>query len=93
MYALTLGARPATILLLFGNEVLRLAAAGAAIGLLLSLAAGGVLGSVLPGLKPFDILIYVPVGICLLSVAMLFGLYPARRASHFDPTEALREGG
>jgi predicted permease len=65
--------------------------AGLGAGLLLSLAAGPVLGSYLYGLSPLDPLAYASV-LALLGVTALAATFvPARRAFRVDPAVTLRE--
>jgi len=87
---LTLGATRGDIVALFGAESVRLAAAGAALGLLGAAAATRVLRGMLYGTDPLDPLVLVGVTALLGAVAAAAGYVPARRAARLDPTLALR---
>jgi putative ABC transport system permease protein len=60
------------------------------IGLLLSLAAGRVLAQILYQVSPSDPLALVASGAMLAAAALLACFFPARRATHVEPLEALR---
>lgn len=85
-----LGASAQQISILFISESALLALAGAALGVLLGLTGVGIGRALYPA---FPLIIPVwavgaVVGIAL-SVGMLFGLLPARRAAQLDPVQAL----
>jgi ABC-type antimicrobial peptide transport system permease subunit len=67
-----------------------LATSGAAIGLVLSLAASK-LTAALPGGHAFDLALIAPVLVALLAMAALGVYLPARRASQVDPNAVLRQ--
>ena len=71
-------------------EGMRLALAGAAIGLALAFALTRFLASFLFGVRPRDPLVFAGVPIVLSLVALLAVWFPASRASRVDPIEALR---
>jgi ABC-type antimicrobial peptide transport system permease subunit len=72
------------------REGLALTLAGLGIGLLLALAAGRLLSSLLYGVRPADP-ISIVAAVVLLGVASLLATYiPARRAAKVDPMVALR---
>jgi putative ABC transport system permease protein len=87
---MSVGARPRDILLQFMVEALTLALTGGALGIAAGLVAGRALA------VHFHWPMIVDAGTVLLAVGfsaavgLLFGLYPARKASRFDPIEALR---
>ena len=67
-----------------------LTAMGMIVGLLLALAAGRLVGSLLYGVRPVDP-ISIAVTVTLLGTAsLLAGYIPARRAARIDPMVALR---
>jgi ABC-type antimicrobial peptide transport system permease subunit len=68
----------------------KLALAGCAIGLLGSIAASRLLGSLLFEVSAFDPLVLVLSAILVLLLALVACLLPARRASAVDPMQALR---
>jgi putative ABC transport system permease protein len=87
---MAVGARPGHILVQFLVEALTLATAGGAIGVAIGCAGAQWLG----GLMSWPVLIRpdvvaIAVGFSGL-VGVVFGLYPARKASQLDPIDALR---
>jgi putative ABC transport system permease protein len=84
------GARPRAILAQFLTEALTLSLAGGAIGILLGLLLAQELSRRFswPFLIRPDIIV-LAVGFSAL-VGVVFGIYPARKASRLDPIEALR---
>lgn len=86
-----LGARPGRIL----GEIVRsggtLAGAGAAAGILLAAAGAKLLGALLYGVRPSDIVSYLVATAVLFGVALLACLVPGKRAASIDPNEALRQ--
>ena len=67
-----------------------LAASGVALGLLLSLAVGRALQSVLYGVGGSDLLAFAGMAGLLSAVVLLASWLPARRAAAVDPITALR---
>jgi putative ABC transport system permease protein len=86
-----LGAAPGDLVSLVLKSAIQLAAVGLATGILLSLAAGRAMTSMLFGLKPADILTYVAVLCAVTPVVLLAAAVPAWRAARIDPLTALRE--
>ena len=68
-----------------------LAAAGLALGVVLSLGLGRLLGGVLYGVSSTDPATLASVGAILFTVASLACILPAQRAASLDPVAALRE--
>lgn len=87
---LALGARRATIVQMVLRQGLRLAAAGAAVGLIGALIVSQLMAGVLYGVKPTDPVTFAAVALLLILVALLACYVPARRATHVDPMIALR---
>jgi putative ABC transport system permease protein len=85
-----LGATRASIFSLVLGQSLRLALAGLGIGILVSLAATRILAGFLYGVTTRDPLTFLAVAVLLISVALLAGFLPARRAASVDPVTALR---
>jgi len=87
---MAVGAKPRNILGQFLVESLMLAIAGGLLGIALGLFAAGKMASIFgwPMLVRNDVVV-VAVGFSAL-VGVVFGLYPARKASRLDPIEALR---
>jgi putative ABC transport system permease protein len=86
-----LGATSSGIVRLVLGRALRLATAGLAVGLALSLAATRLISSMLFGLKPTDALTYAIVMAAIIPVVLLAAAIPAWRATRIDPLTALRE--
>src|SRR5687767_15448843 len=87
---MAIGARAADVLAMIVGRGVLLAALGAGIGLLASLALTRVLGSLLYGVSPTDPASFAAVAVFLLAVAALASYIPGRRAARVDPAEALR---
>lgn len=87
---LALGARPADVVRMVLGRGAALAAAGVGLGLLLSLAVGRVLQSVLYGVGGSDFLAFTAMAALLSAVVLLASWLPARRAAAVDPIAALR---
>ena len=85
-----LGAPPAMVVRMFMFQGLRLAAAGAALGVVGGLGISRLLASVLIDVSPFDPLAFIGVSGFLIGVALLAVLIPARRAARVEPMIALR---
>ena len=87
---MALGAQSGGVLWLVLKECLLLLAAGIAVGIPVTLAAGGLVRSQLFGLSPSDPFT-VAVAVLSIGVVTLLAAYlPARRASRVDPVVALR---
>ncbi len=87
---MALGADPASVVRMLMSGGLRLAAIGAVIGFVLSLAAGRLLGGLLYGVAATDPIALGVVPLVLGVVAVLAVWLPARRASGVKPVKALR---
>ncbi len=88
---LALGAVGRDVITLVLSRAAILAAAGLAIGAVLSLAVSRLVGSMLFGLKATDPSTYVMVLLSIAGIAVLAAAGPAWRASRIDPMVALRE--
>ena len=87
---MAVGATPLNILLQFLVEALTLAVAGGMLGVALGVFAAGRLAAKFgwPTLVRPDIVV---ISVCFSGlVGVVFGLYPARKASQLDPIDALR---
>jgi putative ABC transport system permease protein len=86
-----LGAQPGNVLRLVLQQGIRLAIAGAILGVIGSLALSRVLKSQLFEISPADPLTLVGAAVIMLLVALAACYIPARRATLIDPLEALRQ--
>lgn len=88
---MALGAGPRDVSRLMLGQSLRLVAAGLAVGLIGSLAAGRlIMAKMLFEVRPTDPGTYATVGILLAAAALSASYFPARRASRLDPLATLR---
>lgn len=85
-----LGASPQSIMKLIVGQGARLAAAGLAIGLVLSLLAGRVMQGVLFNVTPRDPLMLAVVSVTVAVAALAACYIPGRRAVKVDPMAAVR---
>src|SRR5262249_41403045 len=88
---IALGARPVAVLRMVLRQGLILTLLGVGIGIAASLGATRLLESQLFGVTPTDPVTFVVAPILLLTVALLAGLVPARRATNVDPLIAIRQ--
>ncbi|PYQ46905.1 MAG: ABC transporter permease [Acidobacteria bacterium] len=88
---MALGARPADVARVVVGQALALAAAGAAVGLLASLALGRTLSTLLFEVRPADPATHAGAALALVAVAAAACARPALRAARVDPAVALRE--
>ncbi len=87
---MALGAERRRIIWMVLREVLALAAAGLAIGLICAWSAMSTLKSFVFGMKPADPLAILLAAGILIAAVVLAGFAPATRASRIDPLTALR---
>ena len=85
-----LGARPAGVLRLVMLDGVRLAAAGAAVGVAGALVLSRALTTLLYGVGATDLRTFVAVPALLCLVALAASYFPARRATRVDPIVAMR---
>jgi len=88
---MALGARPASVLRLIAGEGLMIGFIGTGAGLLIGLAVGSALSSLVFGVSVHDITTFAAVAALLMLVALAACAIPARRASRVDPLIALRQ--
>ncbi len=88
---MALGATRASVLRLILREGMSLVIAGVLIGLLVALAIGRLLSTMLFGVDASDPLSVAAAALMLSAVALLACYLPARWATKVDPLEALRE--
>jgi len=85
-----IGAKKSSILMQFLIEAILLCLVGGFIGIVVGVGIGNIAGSLLSAQSaiPVD---WVIIGISLcITVGLIFGTYPAYKASNLDPIEALR---
>jgi predicted permease len=88
---LALGAQRGSVLWLLLRQVFALALAGLAIGLPVAWWAGPLVRSLIFGLDATDVVTLAAAAAATFMVALVAGFLPARRASHIDPIDALRQ--
>ncbi len=87
---LALGAAPAELLRFVVGGAARLAFIGIALGLLVFVAAGGYLQSLVYGVSVHDPLTIAACALLLGVLALVAAWIPARSAASLDPAETLR---
>jgi predicted permease len=88
---MALGARRWDVLkLIFGRSVV-LASVGIIVGVMASAGTASLMASLLYGVHPHDLLVFLVVPLLLFAVAALASYIPARHATKVDPIRALRE--
>jgi ABC-type antimicrobial peptide transport system permease subunit len=87
---MALGAHRRDIFALIMRQGALQTALAVTIGLLLSLAAGRVLAQILYQVSPSDPFALAASGTMLAAAALLACFFPARRATHVEPLQALR---
>jgi predicted permease len=87
---MALGATPASMVWMVLRECLMVVLTGLAIGLTGSFAAVRVIAGLLYGLSPMDPFTFTGGVFLLLTISLLAGGIPSRRASKLDPLTALR---
>ena len=87
---MALGATPNRLRQMVLGQAVKVAGAGAALGLVGALAGSRLLTSMLFEVSPTDPVTLIGVSLLLLSVALLAAYLPARRATKIDPAQALR---
>jgi predicted permease len=88
---MAVGAPSASVLRMIFRHGLALAAAGVVLGVIGSVAVGGIIRSVFPNAGMIDLTTYVLVVPVLVAITLLAALVPARRAARIDPLVALRQ--
>jgi putative ABC transport system permease protein len=87
---MALGAQRSTIIQMILRQAGWMLLGGGAIGALLAYFSTRTLSAFLYGVKPGDAYTLLAVGGVLLGSGLLAAYFPARRAAHVDPMEALR---
>src|SRR4029077_10440625 len=87
---MALGARRSDVLKLILRKGVVLAGVGILGGVIISAATASMMASLLYGVHPHDLLVFLIVPLLLFVVAVLASYLPARRATKVDPIFALR---
>jgi predicted permease len=87
---MALGAQRKAVLWMILREGFVMIAAGLALGLLLALGTGKIVGSILYGVSPIDPFVFTLAPALLAMAALLATWLPARRATRINPMTALR---
>jgi predicted permease len=87
---IALGAQRRSIITMFVQQGLLLAASGILCGLVLAFPASRILSSLLFHVSPMDPATYASASIALCAAAFLASYIPSRRTAAVDPVEALR---
>ncbi|MGB7025389.1 MAG: ABC transporter permease [Candidatus Acidiferrales bacterium] len=87
---LALGARPMQILKMIFRQGFVIVGAGVLVGIFSAVAMARLVGNLLFGVSPGDLLTYVSATVLLAVIALLACYIPARRAMRVDPMVALR---
>ena len=87
---MALGARRGDVLRLMLRQTLVVVLLGVGVGIIASLALTRLMTSLLYGVGTSDPVTFVAVALLLSTVAVVATLVPARRATHIDPADALR---
>ncbi len=88
---MALGARASDALRMMLGEGMTLFAIGGALGLVLSLAVGKLLSTLLYSVSSFDPVVLFGAPVLLAAVSLVACYIPARRAARLDPMVALRD--
>jgi predicted permease len=88
---MALGARRWDVLKLILSKGVVLAGVGIGAGMIFSAASASLMASLLYGVRPHDLVVFLMVPLLLFAVAVMASYLPARRATKVDPMFALRE--
>jgi ABC-type antimicrobial peptide transport system permease subunit len=87
---IALGARRADIVRMVMREGLSLTLIGSAVGLMFAAAGSRVVGAFLFGISPIDPVTFTATTLLFVVIGLAACYVPVYRATHIDPTEALR---
>ena len=88
---MAVGATPADVMKMIVGRGLKMGLIGLGVGLVLALALGRLLGTLLYGVKAVSPGVYAGTTVALVLAALLACWIPGRRAARMDPVVALRE--
>jgi putative ABC transport system permease protein len=86
-----LGAAPSGLVRHVASEVVLLSAVGLVVGIAAALAAGGMLRSLIAGVRPYDAATLGGVATLVLAASLLTSCIPASRAARINPAEVLKD--
>jgi ABC-type antimicrobial peptide transport system permease subunit len=89
---MALGARPSEVMRMILRKAVLLSAAGATIGVVLSLASVRAIEGFLYGVSPLDWPSFAGAAIFAIGLGVSAALWPALRATNVDPAVLLRTG-
>ena len=87
---MAIGARRIHVLLQFLSEAVLLGVSGGVAGIGLGIGLSGLISVLLGWRAPFSITAVLGGFAFAVAVGVFFGYYPARKAAHLDPIQALR---
>lgn len=87
---MALGSPRSRLMRMVLSQAVALVLAGTMVGLACAILCGRVVASLLFGVRPQDGYSFVAAALLLITVAALAAWWPARRAAHVDPMQALR---
>ncbi len=87
---IALGAKPPDIVLMVVGRGVGVAVFGSALGVVIASGTGRLLESLLYGVTPFDVPVFVVVPAVLIATAALASAFPARRATRVSPMMPLK---
>jgi len=88
---MAVGASPADVMKMIVGRGLKMGLIGLGVGLVLALALGRLLGTLLYGVKAVSPGVYAGTAVALVLAALLACWIPGQRAARVDPVVALRE--
>jgi putative ABC transport system permease protein len=88
---MAVGASPADVMKMIVGRGLKIGLIGVGVGLVLALALGRLLGTLLYGVRAVSPGVYAGTTVALVLAALLACWIPGRRAARVDPVVALRE--
>ena len=87
---MALGATASGVRRMVVSQGTRVVMVGVVIGVAVALGATRLLGSLLFGVKPVDVIVFLAMSVMMLAIGVLASYMPARRASSVNPIDSLR---